>query len=90
MEFGPGARGTPRSTTLLLYDKRVLGLGPQWVTACHHIRSDGRLISIRSGLTTFGGLMYASFGFTQLQVVLVDIPRNGEGNGSISGYSLSM
>ena len=30
-----------------------------------------------SGLTTFGSLMYQSFGFTQLQVQLVDIPRSG-------------
>lgn len=28
------------------------------------------------GLTTFGSIMYASFGFTQLQVLLVGIPRS--------------
>ncbi|EIN14733.1 MFS general substrate transporter [Punctularia strigosozonata HHB-11173 SS5] len=35
------------------------------------------LSSVPNGaLTTFGSLMYASFGFTELQVLLVDIPRN--------------
>ncbi|KAK0099518.1 hypothetical protein ONS96_008356 [Cadophora gregata f. sp. sojae] len=29
------------------------------------------------GITTFGSLMYKSFGFTQLQVLLVGIPRSG-------------
>ncbi|KAF2091306.1 MFS general substrate transporter [Saccharata proteae CBS 121410] len=28
------------------------------------------------GLTTFGSIMYQSFGFTELQVLLVDIPRS--------------
>lgn len=35
-------------------------------------------LTIRSGLTTFGNIMYNSFGFTRLQVLLVDIPRSGK------------
>jgi ACS family allantoate permease-like MFS transporter len=31
-------------------------------------------------LTTFGNIMYNSFGFTRLQVLLVDIPRSGTFN----------
>lgn len=29
------------------------------------------------GLTTFGGIVLNSFGFTELQVLLVEIPRSG-------------
>jgi ACS family allantoate permease-like MFS transporter len=35
-------------------------------------------LTLCSGLTTFGNIMYNSFGFTRLQVLLVDIPRSGE------------
>lgn len=31
---------------------------------------------LSSGLTAFGSIMYASFGFSTLEVLLVDIPRS--------------
>lgn len=34
------------------------------------------LIPIYSGLTSFGSLMYASFGFDRLEVLLISIPRS--------------
>lgn len=34
------------------------------------------ILTSNSGLTTFGSLMYQSFGFTELQVLLVGIPRS--------------
>ncbi|KAH9816347.1 putative transporter [Teratosphaeria destructans] len=37
------------------------------------------LSSVPNGaLTTFGSIMYKSFGFTQLRVLLIDIPRSGK------------
>lgn len=42
------------------------------------VRSATQLMGLDSGITTFGSLMYKSFGFTQLQVLLVGIPRSGK------------
>lgn len=32
---------------------------------------------VNGGITTFGSIILQSFGFTELQVLLVEIPRNG-------------
>lgn len=75
MEVEPSLGGSSRSPAMVLHDQRLFVIGAEWVRhEFHSLRRNTN--ESPSGLTAFGSIMYSSFGFTTLEVLLVDIPRS--------------
>ena len=61
---------------MVLHGQRLPLICPQWVRSPSLNTKFSRTDTHPSGLTTFGSIINKSFGFTELQVLLVEIPRS--------------